>query len=570
MSRKILRYATHSETGPQRDGNEDSAAVESWVVPVQGSVEECLLAIIADGMGGHDAGEVASALAVHTVRQSVGRALNCTTALPELGRLLLEAVQDANAAVWRAAQNGQGRPNMGTTLTAVLVHGAAAHVVHIGDSRAYLMDRHGVRQLTRDQTVAQDYEDAAILTPVEARRSRLSSQLTQALGTAPDVHPEVLTVRLGSRADIVLTTDGAHGSLVLEDFLDAAARHTRPQLMARDLVDRARARDGSDNLSVVWVQRHAGGVPAIGGRRRPMAADLTPRGVLIPSLLALVAVAATTLVASMWSGPPTALGPATVTPTRDAGREMLFVAATLRDQGLTVQCRSERPVAFRVGKQAGAFAPNDDTPRALRVTGARTGPRGSTQILTVSELGPQEFVARLKLYARVPRGSPRVDMAGRGPWRLVKSGACDVYEASVKRWPVPRLSMRFSELGRAQLRLALVAEHDTAGRDAGQTQPQYRKPDPGHRDPPLRPAKRRVRNAPRHEDAVGRQPGSDQPPPDPPPATRPGATLQQRSPGTGTPGAGPSRSDPATPPTTPPATQDEPEKGSETNGPQDA
>lgn len=233
-ARRALRVGQRTETGP-RPANQDAVLVAE--------LGDGLLAVVADGMGGLEAGEVASRTAVEAFRDAVAA-----------GRPLRAAVQDANRAVLEVA----GDSRVGTTLVAAFVQDGQAHVVHVGDSRAYHLGAVGLTQLTRDHTMAAEAARAAggagSLAEREVAASRWGGTLTRSLGAGPDVQvDEVGPVGLRPTEMILLTSDGVHGVLSAREMEDILNAGGAPAEVVDALVTTALERGSSDNLSAVLI-----------------------------------------------------------------------------------------------------------------------------------------------------------------------------------------------------------------------------------------------------------------------------------------------------------------------------
>lgn len=237
-----------SDIGLVRDANQDAFLLR----------DELGLWLIADGMGGHPGGDVASHMAVETTVAH----MTVWTRPGERHRGdqadgLRRAVIQANAAI-RA--EGEARPEykgMGTTLTALHIAGppqARATIAHVGDSRAYLHRAGVLSQLTRDHSWVEDQVRTGLLSALDAAAHPLRHVLTRALGIEPQVEPDILTldVRTGDR--ILLCTDGLTKMLRDADILDVLNDSKREaQAVCDELVRRANERGGQDNVTVVLV-----------------------------------------------------------------------------------------------------------------------------------------------------------------------------------------------------------------------------------------------------------------------------------------------------------------------------
>lgn len=248
-------FAGRTDVGRVRERNEDS-----WA-----TVPEAGLAVVADGMGGHPGGDVASQEATDAVVadfsdrvEAEGDGHPDRNLHDELGEAMARSVLVGHEAVRRRGEREPGLRGMGTTLTALMLHPASGRwaVGHAGDSRAYLLRDGSLERITRDDTWVQAQMEAGRISADEARGHPASHVLTQCLGleTPPEPRTTVGEVEDGDR--FLLCTDGLTGMVSDDEIRDALAAHPDPDEAARDLVERALDRGGVDNVTVVVV--HAG------------------------------------------------------------------------------------------------------------------------------------------------------------------------------------------------------------------------------------------------------------------------------------------------------------------------
>lgn len=236
MAVLLTRAGWHSETG-RRPTNQDAVLAEQLPDGRE-------LFAVADGMGGHRAGEVASQRALETLSAGL-----------KAGAALRTAVADANATVYAAAQENADWLGMGTTLVALLRSGVCYQIVNVGDSRAYRVTTRGVQQITADHSFMAEAVSNGRMSLEEARRSRWRNALTRAIGTdtelAIDVYGPFDAVK--SHA-VLLCSDGLYGS-VADDVLHGCVIDTPdPQAAAARLSEEAYRNGSSDNISVVIVR----------------------------------------------------------------------------------------------------------------------------------------------------------------------------------------------------------------------------------------------------------------------------------------------------------------------------
>lgn len=248
-----LRAAVASDVGCVREHNEDAAWLD----------EAHRFFAVADGMGGHAAGEVASALAVETVRERLETGYAALAAAAERGdaagekevtAALAEAVRAAHRALRARAEAEPEKEGMGTTLDVLLVAGGRAFLAHAGDGRAYRLRAGGAERLTADHTLTQALVDRGELTPEEARVTSLRSVLMNALGATPELHvdTEALELRAGDR--LLLCSDGLHDLVSEEAEIAERVGEREPEAAIAALVELARERGGHDNITALLVE----------------------------------------------------------------------------------------------------------------------------------------------------------------------------------------------------------------------------------------------------------------------------------------------------------------------------
>lgn len=242
--------AGRTDTGPVRTANEDH-----WHVDAARG-----LFMVADGMGGHQAGEVAAHLAVAEVVADLLASTGDGFAWP-LGRDTTQsraanrvghALRRANGAVYAAGASDPALVGMGTTLTVLLVDGGEVVIGSVGDSRAYLVRGGGIELLTHDDTWLASVLGSDGAREAAARSHPMRHVLTSVIGAREPARPEVLTRAIEAGDILVLATDGLH-NVVDDESIGLLVRGYRPEAAARGLVDAAIARGTTDNVTVVVV-----------------------------------------------------------------------------------------------------------------------------------------------------------------------------------------------------------------------------------------------------------------------------------------------------------------------------
>ena len=230
-----MRYAALTDPGKVREINEDDFYADGSIF------------IVADGMGGHQAGEVASTLAIETfLIRFGGRAEG-----DDIPRAMREAVREANAAIFREAGTDSAREGMGTTFTACVFQDGTMYLGHVGDSRAYVLGGGGLEQLTEDHSLVAELVRAGRITPEQALLHPRRNVITRALGIESEVRVDLFEAEVPARGWLLLCSDGLSGMLPDERISAVLAGGGDPAVLARALVDAALEAGGSDNVTVV-------------------------------------------------------------------------------------------------------------------------------------------------------------------------------------------------------------------------------------------------------------------------------------------------------------------------------
>jgi serine/threonine protein phosphatase PrpC len=254
MTVNVTVYA-QTDIGLVRKSNEDAFSIADLTA---GSLigeqrmarfevgERGVLLAVSDGMGGHKAGEVASALVVESLQRSMA-----SNAGRESSEAALEnAALQANRDVWQAARY-PGREHMGATLTALFVHDKTAYIAEVGDSRAYLLRGGEITQVTHDQSYVQLLVDSGAMSPSEAKDSPLSNVVLQAMGLNPEVSVALGKLDLRQRDCLVLCSDGLSNKLSADDLRQVILASPRLDTACATLVDEAKRRGGDDNITAI-------------------------------------------------------------------------------------------------------------------------------------------------------------------------------------------------------------------------------------------------------------------------------------------------------------------------------
>ncbi len=254
-----LTVAACSDPGVVRAHNEDAVFVDA----------DFGIAVLADGMGGYNAGEVASSMATTLLATSFSRLLRGAAEAPEVldtpEQIMSDEVRGTNSAIYRASQSSAACAGMGTTLVFAWILGRQLHLAHVGDSRAYLWRRGTLHLLTKDHSLLQEQLDEGLISPEAARHAEHRNLVTRALGVESDVLVDTATHPLEPDDIVLLCSDGLNdmledqeiGELLGQDKFSLATR-------AEHLVERANEYGGRDNVSVILLRldAHSAAQPA--------------------------------------------------------------------------------------------------------------------------------------------------------------------------------------------------------------------------------------------------------------------------------------------------------------------
>lgn len=241
-----------SDVGRQRQHNEDSYLVQ----------EKARLYLVADGMGGHAAGEIASRIAVDSICDFIEQTDEEDGTWPhgyddQLSRTtnrLIAAVRIANGRVIEAMKKDARLRGMGTTVVASMYDGDKLSVAHVGDSRAYLIRDGAISRLTDDHSWVFEQVKAGMLSEEEAERHPFRNVITRALGGANAVAPDASEVTLRAGDQVLLCSDGLSGMVSEPEIMRIVAEAPTAEVACRNLIDAANQRGGHDNITAVVIR----------------------------------------------------------------------------------------------------------------------------------------------------------------------------------------------------------------------------------------------------------------------------------------------------------------------------
>ncbi len=250
---QALLIAGETDPGMVRGHNEDAISHDGVIG----------LAVLADGMGGYNAGEVASGIAVTLISQGVREALETTapqtldsmSGKPAAHRILRTEIEKANLTIYQTAQSQPQCAGMGTTLVATLFYDNQLTVAHVGDSRLYRFRAETLEVVTRDHSLLQEQIDSGLITPEEAKFSQNKNLVTRAVGIDPQLEPELNDYPVEVGDIYLMCSDGLNDMVDDEDIaLVLATLKNNLPLAAQQLVQMANDNGGRDNVSVILIQ----------------------------------------------------------------------------------------------------------------------------------------------------------------------------------------------------------------------------------------------------------------------------------------------------------------------------
>ena len=254
----VLALGSLTHVGLKRSANQDDFC--AILSPNSPSGSDALLAV-ADGMGGHQAGEVASRMVIRGLIGKLAKLGGSGTWPGGLGAVLQRTIGDINSEVHSASRRPETR-GMGTTLTAAVLMGNTLTIGHVGDSRAYLLRDGNLTQLTQDHSWVAEQVARGAIRPEDAERHPRRNILTRAIGVDARVHVDATSIEVREGDVLLICSDGLH-SLVTDGEIKRALTKGSPQLCSQGLVDLANAKGGNDNITVI-VTRIEGFSPSTG------------------------------------------------------------------------------------------------------------------------------------------------------------------------------------------------------------------------------------------------------------------------------------------------------------------
>lgn len=240
-----LIYAAETDKGIVRELNEDSCAI----IPV--SAESSCVFVIADGMGGHNCGELASRLAVEYIKDNLH--IEACTDDSVIPRELENIVKKANAAVYEKSLESDEVSGMGTTLTMAVITGKKLTAAHVGDSRLYLVRAGSIKQLTEDHSYIGELVRQGTLTKEEAEKHPRKNVITRAIGCTSEILVDIISYDIEDGDIFVLCTDGLTNMVSEQDILQIVGS-SEPEAACAKLIEAANRNGGEDNITVIVIK----------------------------------------------------------------------------------------------------------------------------------------------------------------------------------------------------------------------------------------------------------------------------------------------------------------------------
>jgi serine/threonine protein phosphatase PrpC len=256
----------HTDRGKVRKANEDDYLYRRLDLPPETGSPPLHLAAVADGIGGHFGGEVASALAVKVLRESLSLAVADSGDSRSDRHLLKDCIEQVNREIFRRSSLDESLTGMGSTMVAVLIRTDKALVANVGDCRAYLFRGGALTQITRDHNWKEEQLRAGKLPEAEIIHSPLRNMVTRSLGFETAVEVDLFDVPMRDGDYLLLCSDGMYKPLSLRDLAGAFRRNKSPEKVCRRLVRKALRQGGQDNITAV-VLRFRGTGDGEAGRR---------------------------------------------------------------------------------------------------------------------------------------------------------------------------------------------------------------------------------------------------------------------------------------------------------------
>lgn len=248
-----IRFSGLSDTGRKRPFNEDRFLCLELNGPAS-APEPWVLLAVADGIGGHAAGEVASAMAVEVLETDIARRRAAGGIAAPNGKVLEDSFIRANREIFQRAAGNPELGGMGTTLAAALLDGRGSAVANVGDSRVYRLRGEVLTQISHDHSWAAEQRRGRGLTAEDIRRSPFRNMVTRSVGYTETILVDTFPLELLPGDAVLLCSDGLHGSLSDPEILKIIRKHRDPGAAAKALIKAANKAGGRDNITAVLAR----------------------------------------------------------------------------------------------------------------------------------------------------------------------------------------------------------------------------------------------------------------------------------------------------------------------------
>ena len=249
----LTRIGLSSDVGKARCIDEDSVLSIEINSLSESQTRKRILLLIADGMGGHNKGEVASRIAAQAVANRIIKTLMSPSEIGPITyhRELSEAINAANTEILNYATKNPDCEGMGTTISLAIIDGNKLHTAHVGDSRIYVINKGEIRQITRDHSYVQELIDQEEITPEEAKNHPQKNVITRVVGYYSEINADVGTLLINADDFVLLCCDGLPNHVEDEEIKRILLRNTNPKKACDELIALANSRGGTDNISVI-------------------------------------------------------------------------------------------------------------------------------------------------------------------------------------------------------------------------------------------------------------------------------------------------------------------------------
>jgi len=242
-----LRFAAGTDIGLIRDTNEDYYRI------IHESSQDAYAFIIADGMGGHSCGEIASRMAVEYISDIVERSGSSLFSCLNIGEEIKKLLKEANINVFEASLSNPEASGMGTTLTMAVIARGKVTVAHVGDSRLYMARSGSLRQITEDHSFIRELIKKGTLTREEAESHPRKHVITRAIGTSRELEVDILELEAEKGDIFLLCTDGLT-NMISEDEIYRVIIDNEPEKACAELIEAAKSKGGEDNITVIVIK----------------------------------------------------------------------------------------------------------------------------------------------------------------------------------------------------------------------------------------------------------------------------------------------------------------------------